>query len=129
MDKNLMIIIGIALLIIIGMVAAVYFIKRKNITKFFEQISIHTKQVPKSKKASFILLMITQTLAGSNKKTRASLSANMNNQKFVEVQLLKMTKILKDPTGDHDKRTMQALDLFKKYQAWEELMKANNKAV
>ncbi len=125
MDSTTMIIIGIVTLVLVAAFFAIRFYKKKSITQMFEQISISSKQVPRNKKNSFILLMFTETMSQPLNKNKASANmSKLNNPKYLEFQLLQMSKILKDSSNVTDKKTKQALKLLGEYQAWEEARRA-----
>ena len=58
-----------------------------------------------------------------NSKSTASVN-KLNNPKYLELQLLRMSKILKDGPKGQNKKTKQSLRLLKDYLAWEEKKKA-----
>lgn len=116
-----MIIIAVITVLLLGAIIAIYFYKKKNILKLFEQVYETSKQVPKQKKNSFLLLLFYETLSESLKKTKSSTNmAKLNNPKFLEIQLVKMSKILKDSSDVKDKTMKQSLNLLKDYLKWEE---------
>lgn len=121
MDSTTMIIIGVITIILIGGFIGLRLFKKKNITKLFEQIHMTSRQIPKQKKNSFILLMFMETMNNSLSKSKAAASMNkLSNPKYLEVQLIKMSKILKDTSNVTDKKTKQSLKLLNEYQTWEE---------
>lgn len=127
MDMTSMIIIGVIAVLGIGAAVALHFYKKKNITKLFEQVYISSKQIPKQKKNSFLLLMFMETMSASFKKSKTTASMNkLNNPKYLEFQLIQMSKILKDSSNVKDKKTKQSLRLLKDYMAWEQEQKAKN---
>ncbi len=120
MDTTTMIIIGF---VILGMVA--YFIldyyKKKNMEKLFNHIFETSKQVPIKKRTAYQLFMFKETIAASVKKGKDAASAErLNNPKYVEIQLINMTKILKDTSTVKDKRIKQALKMLEDFKKWEE---------
>ncbi len=118
-NTNMIIIIATALAVIVAAIAA-YHYKKKNLNKLFEQAYDSSKQVPKQKKNSFLLLMFMESVSASMKKTKSSANVNkLNNPKYLEIQLIQMTKIIKSGTKGKDKKTKRALRLLKDYQAWE----------
>jgi hypothetical protein len=128
MDNTTMIIIGIVTLVIVGAFIAIRLYRKKSVVQMFEQISMSSKQVPKNKKISFILLMFTETMSQPLNKSKATANmSKLNNPKYLEFQLLQMSKILKDPSKVTDKKTKQALKLLKEYQSWEEKRRAEAK--
>lgn len=128
MDRMSMIIIGIITCLAIGAFFSIRYYKKRNLTKLFEQIYVNAKQIPKQKKNSFILLMFTEAMSASLKKSKSTSNANkLNNPKYLEIQLLQMSKILKDSSNVQDKKTKQSLRLLNDYLAWEEEQKAKAK--
>jgi len=128
MDRTSMIIIGIITCLAIGAFFALRYYKKRNITKLFEQIYMNLKQVPKGKKNSFILLMFMETMSASLKKSKSAANTNkLNNPKYLEIQMIQMTKLLKDSSNVTDKKTKQSLRLLNDYLAWEEAQKAKAK--
>jgi len=118
-NTNMIIIIATALAVIVAAIAA-YHYKKKNLNKLFEQAYDSSKQVPKQKRNSFLLLMFMESVSASMKKTKSSANVNkLNNPKYLEIQLIQMTKIIKSGTKGKDKKTKRALRLLKDYQAWE----------
>ena len=121
MTNTSMIIIAVLTTVLVVAIIAIYFYKKKNILKLFEQVYETSKQVPKQKKNSFLLLLFYETLSESLKKTKSSTNmAKLNNPKFLEIQLVKMSKILKDSSDVKDKTMKQSLNLLKDYLKWEE---------
>ncbi len=120
MTNTSMIIIAVITAILIGAILAIYFYKKKNILKLFEQVYETSKQVPKQKKNSFLLLLFNETLSQSLKKTKTPPNINkLNNPKHLDIQLVKMSKILKDSSNVKDKPMKQSLNLLKDYLKWE----------
>ncbi|WP_129596203.1 hypothetical protein [Anaerophilus nitritogenes] len=94
--------------------------KKRNLEKLFTQTYEMTKQIPKQKKNSFVLLMFKESLLSSkNKKDKNSISNKLNNPKYVNIQLMQMSNILKNRSKVHDKTIQRALNLLNTYQAWE----------
>lgn len=118
MDNMTLAIIGGATVLVIGAVIVSYSYKKRNLNKLFEQAYENIQQVPKQKKNSFLLFLFTEALT-SKKKSEANAS-KLNNPKYLEIQLLKMSKILKDGPDNQDKKTKHALQLLKSYQEWED---------
>ncbi len=52
----------------------------------------------------------------------------LNNKKYLEAQMVKMTHILKDPSKVKDKNMKKALQVLKDYHAWEKEKKTLSKA-
>ncbi|BES63957.1 hypothetical protein SANA_03960 [Gottschalkiaceae bacterium SANA] len=127
MDNMTMAIIGGTTVLVIGAVVALYSYKKRNMTKLFDQAYESSKQVPKQKKNSFLLLMFMEAVSASKKKSKSDINANkLNNQKYLELQLMKMSKILKDGPQGQDKKTKQSLSILKSYLEWEEKKKSND---
>jgi hypothetical protein len=133
MDNMTMILIGVATALVIGGAIALYYYRKKSLTKLFDQVYESAKQVPKQKKTRFLLLMFMETMAESKKKpkkkskenSKSTASVNkLNNPKYLELQLLRMSKILKAGPKGQNKKTKQSLRLLKDYLAWEEKKKA-----
>lgn len=104
----------------VGAGAAFLYYKKRKLDTFFAQICEETKQVPKQKKNSFLLLMFKESVLASSKKSNSSSFANkLQNPKFLNVHLIQMATILKDPSNVKDKNMKKALNLYKGYQAWE----------
>ena len=125
MDNMTLAIIGGVAVLTVGAGIALYSFKKRNITKLFEQAYETSKQVPKQKKNSFLLLIFTEAISTSKKKSEASAN-KLNNPKYLELQLMKMSKILKDGSDNQDKKTKQALRLLKNYLEWEEQKNATD---
>jgi flagellar motor component MotA len=120
MTNTSIIIIAVITAILIGAIIAIYIYKKKNVVKLFEQVYETAKQVPKQKKNSFILLLFIETLSESSKKGKSSISiSKLNNPKYLDIQLVRMSKILKDSSNVKDKYTKQSLSLLKDYVKWE----------
>lgn len=58
-------------------------------------------------------------LASKNKSKQSSFTSKLQNPKYLQVQLVQMSSILKDPSKVEDKVMKRALTLFKSYQQWE----------
>lgn len=120
MNTTSMITIGFILVLGVGAVLIFNHFRKKNQEQLFNQVFITAKQVPKQKRNSFLLLMFKESLLASKKKSKSKqVSGNLNNPKYLEVQLLQMSKILKDSSNVKDKNIKRALLLLKEYYAWE----------
>lgn len=120
MNSTTMIIIGVISCIAIGLFLGLRIFKKKNMTKLFLQIHETSRQIPKQKKKSFILLMFMETMNTSLNKSKSAASMNkLSNPKYLEVQLIKMGKIIKEADKVTDKKTKQSLRLLNDYQTWE----------
>lgn len=118
MDK-IFIIIGVVIAIIaVGYVGLAIFNKRR-MSKLFLQIQMNANQVPKQKKKNFILLMLMETLSASKKKNKTSPN-RLNNQKYVDIQMIKMSKLLNPSTVVKDKKAKHAIRLLQAYYNWED---------
>ncbi len=128
MSTTTMIVIGVLLVLAIGGAFALYQYQKKNMEKLFIQVYETSKQVPKQKKNSFQLLMFKETMSASLKKSKRAASANqLNNPKYIEIQMMHMSRILKDTSSVKDKKIKRALQLLKDYHKWEEAKNAENK--
>lgn len=121
-------VVAISGIAVAGIGTAFYYYKKRNLENFFNQVQEHSKQVPKQKKNSFQLLMFKETLsaAGKKKSDKSSFAAKLQNPKYLEIQLMQMTKALKDPSSVQDKTMKQALKLHQDYQSWEKTKNENN---
>lgn len=121
MDITKVFIVGVILSLIVGLGAAFYYYRKRNLEKFFNQVYEAAKQVPKQKKNSFLLLMFNESLSASKNKSNAtSFTSKFNNPKYLEIQLLQMSKILKDSSNVKDKVIKRSLSLLSAYQTWEQ---------
>ncbi|WP_430885284.1 hypothetical protein [Fusibacter sp. JL216-2] len=117
---------------IVGIGAGGYFaynhFKKKNLDKLFNQLYVTVRQVPKKKKNAFILLMLKETMSPSNyKKKQKSNVDRLQNPKYLEVQMMQMSRVLKDTSKVEDKATKRALALMNEYLTWEKEKNAENK--
>ncbi|MTI69674.1 MAG: hypothetical protein FH751_05390 [Firmicutes bacterium] len=112
-------IVGAILILVIGVTIAFYYYRKRNLEKLFNQVYESSKQIPKQKKNSFLLLMFKESLSSSRKSNKTSISAKLNNPKYLEVQLVQMSRILKDSSKTQDKTIKRALTLLKDYKKWE----------
>ncbi|MCT4620383.1 MAG: hypothetical protein N4A62_13450 [Marinisporobacter sp.] len=120
--------VGAILTLTVGAGTALYYYKKRNLDNFFIQAREMAKQVPKKKKKSFLLLVFKESLLSSkNKKAKNSLTHKLSNPKYLNIQLLQMSNILKDPSKVKDKTTKRALTLLKNYQTWETAKLAKDK--
>jgi len=127
---NNVLIVGVILVLVVGIVAALYYYKKRNLEKFFSQIHEESKKVPKQKKNSFLLLMFKESLSVSKKKSdKSSFSSKLQNPKYLEIQLVKMSNILKDTSKVQDKTMKRSLTLLSNYQTWEKAKVAKDKTV
>lgn len=111
------IILVILILTIIGLIFYLR-IRRKKLHQMFEQVFELSKQVPKQKKHNFILFMFKESIISAKNK-KANPQSRMNNPKFLELQLVQMGSILKDPSKVTDKNMKRALQLYDAYFQWE----------
>ena len=129
MDFSNGFIIGAILVIIaIGALVALFYFKKRNVEKLFIQTHEMAKQVPRQKKNSFLLLIFKESLSASkNKKNANSLATKLNNPKFLNIQLIQMSKILKNTSEVKDKKVKRALTLLDQYKEWEKAKVAKSK--
>lgn len=120
MDSTTMLIIGAVIGLGVGAIVLFNYFKKRNLEKLFNQVYETTKQVPKQKKNSFLLLMFKESMASAKNKSKSTSSIdNLNNPKYLEIQLMQMSKILKDSSKVEDKTIKNALGLLDDYLAWE----------
>lgn len=121
MDSNtIMLIVGTLLVIGVGGYFGYNHLKKKNTEKLFNQLFETLRQVPKAKKHPFILLMLKETMSPSNYKKKSKSSIDrLQNPKYLEVQMLQMSKILKDTSKVEDKVIKRSLALMTQYLEWE----------
>ncbi|MHC1722370.1 MAG: hypothetical protein AB9836_04090 [Aminipila sp.] len=115
--SNWIIISIILILVIIGLLFYLRF-RKKKMYQMFEQVFQLSKQVPKQKKHSYVLFMFKESMVYAKNK-KANPQTRMNNQKFVELQLIQMGSILKNPAKVTDKSMKQALKMYDAYFQWE----------
>lgn len=128
MNTNILFTVVIILALVIGAGAVFYYYKKRNLEKFFNQIYEEAKQVPKQKKNSFLLLMFKESVSASkNKSNSSTLASKLKNPKYLNIQLVQMSRILKDTSNVEDKTIKKALNLLKVYQTWEKEKIAKNK--
>lgn len=113
----------LAILLVIAVVAIVglRIFKKKQMEKFFTQLSMESQMVPKQKRRSFILLMFKESMVNAKKakKDPNAVFAKMQNPKYLDMQLMQMSVLLKNPDKATDKNTKKALMLFSQFEAWE----------
>jgi hypothetical protein len=127
-STSTILIIILVLAVIGGAVAYVYY-RNKSLNKMFDDVYHSQIQVPPKKRVSFLLLMFHESVASSKKKSKQP--ANMgkfNNPKYLEVQLLQMSTILKDRSKVKDKTMKRSLQLLDAYLVWEKNKKAKKAA-
>lgn len=132
MNSTTLITIGFIIVLAIGAFFILNYFRKKNQEQLFAQVFETSRQVPKQKKNSFLLLMFKESLVQSKRKSKkksAAISGNLNNPKYLEVQLIQMGNILKDPSKAKDKTIKRALFLLKEYYAWEKKKNPRNKEV
>lgn len=117
MDMTIWIVVGVVLVAIAGLVI---FYRRRQEKMFqeFEQLEAMMKQVPAQKKQSFILFMFREG-ARHGKDASAKIQSKVNDPKYIELQLLQMSTILKDRSRVKDKKLKQALQMYDAYLIWE----------
>lgn len=127
------IMILVAIVLVVGGLLGLGYYRKKQLDQFFAQVYENVKQVPKQKKNSFLLLMFKESVTASKKKKKsknknATGMEQLNNPKYVEIQLIQMTNILKDPSKVEDKTIKSALQLLNDYQKWEKEKASKDKA-
>ncbi len=74
--------------------------------------------------------MLSETMATPFSKKKAAANANkLNNPKYLQIQLMQMSKILKDTTVVKDKKIKQSLQLLTEYHVWEKELRESMKKV
>ncbi len=130
MDMTSVFTVGAILSLGAGASVTFYYYRKRNLEKLFTQTYEATKQVPKQKKNSFLLLMFKESLSASkNKSNTASFAGKLNNPKYLDIQLMQMSNILKDTSKVQDKTIKRSLGLLSDYQAWEKTKFAKDKKV
>jgi len=128
MSVTTMIILAVIVLAVAGFFVLRHY-KNKNLEQLYNQVYETSKQVPKQKKMSFLLLMFRETMLASKKKTRASAGGEkLNNPKYLGIQMMQMTKVLKDRENVQDKMMKRSLTLLDSYLVWEGKKNAGAKA-
>lgn len=128
MDVTSMVTIGVVLILGIGGAVAFYFYRKRNIVNLFNHVYDASRQVPKSKKNSFLLFMFKESITSSKKKSKKATSpAKLNNPKYLEIQMMQMAHILKDSSKVKDKSIKRALNLLTEYLKWEKAKYAKAK--
>lgn len=125
MDTTTWMIIGAV--IIIGAGAGLYYYRKRSLTKMFAEVYQNSHQIPKQNKKSFLLLMFKESLTKPKDKTKKP-GDNLKNQKFVQIQMIKMNKVLKDTSKVTDKPTKRALVVLADYEKWEKKLVEAKKA-
>jgi len=116
--------------LVIGLGAAFLYYRKNRVDKFFNQVYEQIKQVPKQKKNSFLLLLFKESISASKKKSSASsFSSKFQNPKYLDIQLVQMSNILKDTSKVQDKVIKRSLSLLSNYQTWEKAKIAKDKKV
>jgi len=111
--------IGIILVLVIGAAIGLYYYRKKSVLKLFEEVYMNAYQIPKKQKNSFLLLMFKESMSKPKDKTKKP-GDNLKNQKYVQIQMIQMSKVLKDTSKVTDKATKKALALLNDYQKWEQ---------
>lgn len=120
MDITSVFTVGAILSLGAGVTITFYHYRKRNLEKLFSQVYETAKQTPKQKKNSFLLLMFKESLSASKHKSNTtSIAGKLNNPKYLEIQLVHMSKLLKDSSKIQDKTIKRSLRLLKDYQAWE----------
>ncbi|MBF8982570.1 hypothetical protein IZY60_03360 [Lutibacter sp. B2] len=130
MDITSVFTVGAIVILTVGAGVIFFHYKKRNLDKFFTQTCEMAKQVPKQKKNSFLLLIFKESLLSSkNKKATNSLANKLNNPKYLNIQLVQMSNILKDRSKVHDKTIKKALNLLSAYHTWEKAKLAKDKQI
>ncbi|QUH25848.1 hypothetical protein [Serpentinicella alkaliphila] len=120
MDISNIFTVGSILVATVGIGAIYYYYKKRNLEKFFNQVYEETRKVPKQKRNSFILLMFKESLTASvNKSKNPNFTSKFQNPKYLEIQLVQMSHILKDSSKVKDKVMKRSLGLLNNYYVWE----------
>lgn len=128
MNVTTMIILAVIVIGVAGFFVLRHY-KNKNLEQLYNQVYETSRQVPKQKRMSFLLLMFRETMLASKKKTRASAGGDkLNNPKYLGIQMMQMTKVLKDRENVQDKTMKRSLTLLDSYLVWEEKKHADAKA-
>lgn len=129
MGNSTYIIIGVIVVLAIAAAVAYFYWRNKNLSQLFNDVYLSSTQIPKQKRTAFLLLMFRESLAASKKKqTQPGGMGKFNNPKFLEVQLLQMSTILKDRSKVKDKQMKRALQLLDAYILWEKKKNAPAKS-
>lgn len=121
----------IGILIVLAIVAGIGFVmyRKRNLEVFFTQIQQETKRFPKQKRNSFLLLMFKESLLSAKNKNKSNSSVNkLQNPKYLELQLVQMSAILRDPSKVKDKTMKKALKLLDTYHQWEKASRTKEEA-
>lgn len=110
-------------ILIVAIIGLIFYLRfrRKKLYQMFEQVFESSKQVPKQKKHNFILFMFKESILSAKDKA-GNPQSRMSNPKYIELQLVQMGSILKDPSKVTDKKMKQALQLYDSYLKWEKSM-------
>lgn len=128
MNVTTMIIVAVLVMCVVGFFVLRHY-KNKNLEQLYNQVYESSKQVPKQKRMSFLLLMFRETMLASRKKTRSSAGGDkLNNPKYLSIQMMQMTKVLKDRENVKDKTMKRSLTLLDSYLVWEEKKNAAARA-
>ena len=121
METQQIVIIAVAIIVAVVGAGLIYLRYRtKNMNNMFMEIREMVKQAPKSKKNSFLLFMFRESInSAKDKKNTDALQRKLNNSKYVNIQLVQMSKALKDRSSVTDKTVKKALNLYDSYLRWE----------
>jgi hypothetical protein len=110
----------ICVVILAGAIGLHYFRKRSQ-EKMFIEMRENSRQIPKQKRNSFLLLMFKESLNPENIKKRNEPPnlAKFSNPKYLEANLLRMSSALKNPEKVTDKTLKRAIKMYDKYVVWE----------
>ena len=120
MGNTTYIIIGILVVLALAGGGVYVYYRNKSLNQLFNDVYLSALQIPKQKRMSFLLLMFKESIAASkNKSKQPGGMGKFNNPKYLEVQLLQMSTILKDRSKVKDKNMKRSLQLFDAYLIWE----------
>jgi len=121
MSNTSMIVLGIVIVLAIAAAVTYYIFRKRNLDKMFNDVFVTSKQVPKQKRNSYLLLMFQTSIAASKSKdtTPEAAYAKLNNPKYLELQLIKMSTYIKDRDKVKDKTIKRSLQLLDAYLIWE----------
>lgn len=122
-------ILGVLVIVLAIAYGVFTFYQKRNLEQFFNQLYQETKAVPAKKKNSFLLFMFKETLQNAGKKnSQEALAAKFQNPKYLELQLIQMSNILKDVSKVQDKKMKKALAMYDRYLLWEKEKKSKKEA-
>jgi|GEM_PF-900053 len=121
MSNTSMIVLGIVIVLAIAAAVTYYIFRKRNLDKMFNDVYVTSKQIPKQKRTSYLLLMFQTSIAASKNKdtTPEAAYAKLNNPKYLELQLIKMSTYIKDRAKVKDKTIKKSLQMLDAYLIWE----------